>query len=323
MYATMKRIFYLFFAVLLASCNLPDSRSVEAATQPASTPTVVVPLQTNIPDPTSTETSLPSMLTVTPIPCDPSTADYCITDGHFLFQRPILPPDNDTIDLSYAYASTQNGKRDPHHGVEFQNPFGTSVFSAGDGVVVFADADKTTKFSPWRNFYGNVIIIRHAGEMYTLYAHLSAILVQVGAEVKAGDEIGKVGQTGGATGPHLHFEVRKGSDYTDYLSTENPELWLIPPRGTGAISIALMTGEARNYERPLVITRYADGGDEPIFMYYITSYTKGFEHHLEDAVLSNLPPGRYKIAFTHFSGLKERFILVEAGKLTQIVFNLK
>lgn len=322
MYATMKRVFYLFFAVLVASCNLPDSSSVNVVTEATSTPRIVVPFQTNIPEPTATATLFPPTLTATPIPCDPLTADYCISAGNFLFQRPIQPPDNDTIDLSYAYASTQNGKRDPHHGVEFQNPFGTSVFSAGDGVVVFADADKTTKFSPWTNFYGNVIIIRHPGEIYTLYAHLSAILVQAGDEVRAGDEIGKVGQTGGATGPHLHFEVRKGSDYADYLSTENPELWTIPPRGTGAISITLITGEPRNYERPLVITRYAEG-DIPVFTYYVTTYTKGFENNPEDAVLSNLPPGKYKVAFTHFTGMKERFILVEAGGLTEVVFNLK
>jgi len=318
----MKRVFYLFFAILLASCNLPDSSSVEVITQPASTSTIVVPLQTNIPKPTSTEIPIPPTQTSTPIPCDPLNAGYCVTDEYFLFQRPIQPPDNDTIDLSYAYASTQNGKRDPHHGVEFQNSFGTSVFSAGDGVVVFADADKTTKFAPWTNFYGNVIIIRHVGEMYTLYAHLSAILVQAGDEVRVGEEIGKVGQTGGATGPHLHFEVRVGGDYTDYFSTENPELWLIPPRGMGAISITLMTGEARNYERPLVITRYAEG-DIPVFTYYVTTYTKGFEHNTEDAVLSNLPPGKYKIAFSHFTGMKESFVLVEAGNLTEVVFNLK
>lgn len=226
-------------------------------------------------------------------------------------------------DISYLYASTQNGKRDPHHGVEFQNEFGTPVHAAGDGTVVFADADQTIKFSPWTNFYGNVVIIQHADDLYTLYAHLSAIRVQGGDEVKAGAEIGQVGQTGGATGPHLHFEVRRGGDYTDHFSTENPELWMLPPQGTGALSITLLTNETRNQERPLVLTRYADGSDISVFTYYLTTYTKGFEHHAEDAVLSNLPPGRYKLAFSHFTGLKERFFLVEAGKLTEVVFDLK
>jgi hypothetical protein len=207
--------------------------------------------------------------------------------------------------------------------VEFQNAFGTPVHAAGDGTVVFADADKTTKFSPWTNFYGNVVIIRHDEDLYTLYAHLSMILVQVGSEVKSGDIIGQVGATGGATGSHLHFEVRKGSDYTDYFSTENPELWLAPLDGTGALSVTLKTTLERNVERPLVITRYAAGSDDVLFTYYITSYARGFEHNLEDAVLNKLPSGRYKIAFSDSSGLKERIFFVEAGKLTEVVFDLK
>ena len=67
--------------------------------------------------------------------------------------------------------------------------------------------------------------------MYTLYAHLSKVDVQAGDEVKAGDLIGKVGQSGVATGSYLHFEVRKGGDGTDYFSTQNPELWLAPNDG--------------------------------------------------------------------------------------------
>ena len=244
-------------------------------------------------------------------------------DGTFIFQRPIQLPYNDKSDLTYAYASTQNGKRDPHHGVEFQNDFGTPVHAAGDGVVVFADVDKAVKFSPWTNFYGNVVVIRHAGEIFTLYAHLSTMLVQAGAEVKAGDMIGQVGQTGGATGAHLHFEVRTGSEYTDHFSTQNPELWIQPPSGTGAISITLNTSYERNYERPLVISRYADASNELLFSYYITSYTKGFEMNFEDAVLSNLVPGRYKIAFSDSSGLQERFVFVEEGRLTEVFFELK
>jgi len=318
----MKRVFYLLIAILVASCNLPASENTPVSL-PTITETLVLPTETASPLPTAPEIVIPPTLTSTPIPCDPLATDYCIGSGHFLFQRPIHLPDNETIDLTYAYASTSNGKRDPHHGVEYQNPFGTSVFAAGDGIVVFAGEDKTIKFSPWTNFYGNVIIIQHGSEMYTLYAHLSEILVQAGVEVKAGAEIGKVGQTGGATGSHLHFEVRKGGDYTEYFSTENPELWTIPPRGTGAISITLLTNETRNYELPIVVTRFAEGSDDILFTYYITTYTKGFEHNTEDASLSALPPGRYKVAFTGPTGLKERTVFVEEGNLTEIVFDLR
>ena len=66
--------------------------------------------------------------------------DYCITDGHFLFQRPIKSPANTSVDETYRYASTANGTRDPHHGVEFLNKFGTPVYAAGDGVVTGSPA---------------------------------------------------------------------------------------------------------------------------------------------------------------------------------------
>jgi murein DD-endopeptidase MepM/ murein hydrolase activator NlpD len=322
MKTTMKRVFYFFTALLLTACNLPASESIEITSEPAPTSFVLTATQTEFLSPTATETLIPPTSTATPIPCDPLTVDFCIVDGMFIFQRPIQPPYNMVTDLTYAYASTQNGKRDPHHGVEFQNDFGTPVHAAGDGEVVFADVDKIVKFSPWTNFYGNVVLIRHANEVYTLYAHLSTIAVQAGAQVKAGEVIGQVGQTGGATGSHLHFEVRTGSDYFDHFSTQNPELWMMPPPGTGAISITLQTGLDKNYERPLVISRYVDTTDELLYTYYITSYTKTFEMNNEDAVISNLVPGRYKIAFGDPSGLKERFVFVEEGKLTEVVFVL-
>lgn len=321
----MKRAFLLILTLGIISCNLPSTEITQTTAEVPNfifTATSTVVDFTATPFPVSSNTPIPPTSTQTPIPCDPFTAEYCITNGQFLFQRPIQPPDNDRIDLSYAYASTQNGKRDPHHGVEFQNAFGTPVYAAGDGEVVFADADKTTKFSPWTNFYGNVVIIQHANDIYSLYAHLSSILVQAGDQVVAGDEIGQVGATGGATGSHLHFEVRTGSDYSDYFSTQNPELWMIPPQETGTLSITLKTSYEQNYERPLVITRYANESDDPIYTYYISTYTKGFEFNLEDAVLSSLPPGKYKIAFSDVSGLKERFVFVEAGRCTQVVFDL-
>ncbi|MDL1941000.1 hypothetical protein FBQ99_01495 [Chloroflexi bacterium CFX2] len=305
----------LLIAFLLASCNSPvQSSPTEQPVEPTQTQALPTATGTFMPTALPTETKSPP----TPIPCDPLSVDYCIIDWGFRFQRPILPPGNDAVDLTYLYATTQNGARDPHHGVEFQNAFGTPVHAAGDGEVVFAGSDKSVKFSPWTNFYGNVIVIRHTDDFYTLYAHLSNIFVSAGNAVKAGERIGEVGASGGAAGSHLHFEVRRGGDYTDYFSTENPELWLIPQSGTGALSITLKMDAERNYERPLVITRYVN--DSAAFTYYISSYAKGFEHNPEDAVLGGLPPGRYKIAFNDSLGLRERMVMVEAGRLTTVVF---
>lgn len=318
----MRPCCFVIFSLLIISCNLPLTQA--AAVEPLSTTANEAETATVPATLAPAETPTPTLaVTKTSIPCDPYTADYCITAGVFTFSRPIYPPGSNEIDLSYPYASTQKGKRDAHHGVEFQNAFGTEVHAAGDGEVVFADSDASVKFSPWNNFYGNVVVIRHSGELFTLYAHLSNILVVPGQEVYAGSVIGNVGMSGGATGPHLHFEVRKGADYTAYFSTLNPELWLYPKEGMGAISITLKSAEERNYERPLVITRLGEDGITALFIYYLTSYARDFEYNDEDAVLSNLPPGTYKIAFNDLSGLRERIVEVRAEKLTEVIFEIK
>ncbi|MES2184425.1 MAG: M23 family metallopeptidase [Pseudomonadota bacterium] len=86
-----------------------------------------------------------------------------------------------------------------HLGTDFAAPTGTPVRTVGDGVVEFAGV---------QNGYGNVIFVRHRGDDVTVYAHLSHIDVAKGQKVSQGDKIGLVGQTGWATGPHLHFEFR-------------------------------------------------------------------------------------------------------------------
>src|SRR6185503_775303 len=106
-----------------------------------------------------------------------------------IFQRPIEAPANTSVDQTYAYGSTARSTREPHHGVEFLNKYGTPVHAAADGVVVFAGADKEAVYSPWVDFYGNVIVVEHADNLFTLYAHLSAIDVQVGQRVEVEEKI--------------------------------------------------------------------------------------------------------------------------------------
>lgn len=86
-----------------------------------------------------------------------------------------------------------------HLGVDYAAPTGTAVRSVGDGVVDFAGV---------QNGFGNVVIIKHRSNHTTLYAHLSRINVHKGQAVSQSDNIGAVGATGWATGPHLHFEFR-------------------------------------------------------------------------------------------------------------------
>lgn len=104
------------------------------------------------------------------------------------------------------------GASSDHKGVDLKASEGQTVKASADGVVSFAGDQRG---------YGKIVIIDHTGDIQTAYAHLSSISVSKDAEVSQGDTIGAAGQTGTATGPHLHFEVRKNDtrvDPMDYIT---------------------------------------------------------------------------------------------------------
>jgi murein DD-endopeptidase MepM/ murein hydrolase activator NlpD len=97
----------------------------------------------------------------------------------------------------------------PHKGIDMAAPNGTPVHAAAAGVVVLAGA-----LTEHGGRYGKTVIIEH-GARRSLYAHLSSITVKVGERVAAGTPIGTVGETGFASGPHLHFEIREQDRLVD------------------------------------------------------------------------------------------------------------
>ena len=108
------------------------------------------------------------------------------------------------------------GARGPraHEGIDLPAPTGTPVLAAADGQVVYAGNGIRG--------YGNLVVLQHPGDLLTVYAHNSELFVTAGQAVRAGERIALVGQTGRATGPHLHFEVRQGQiprDPMPYLTS--------------------------------------------------------------------------------------------------------
>lgn len=88
-----------------------------------------------------------------------------------------------------------------HKGIDFAAPIGDNVYACKEGVVAYVFLNDKT--------LGNYIILSHENNMTSVYAHLSQVTVDQGQKVQSGQIIGKVGSTGMATGPHLHFELRQ------------------------------------------------------------------------------------------------------------------
>jgi murein DD-endopeptidase MepM/ murein hydrolase activator NlpD len=89
-----------------------------------------------------------------------------------------------------------------HNAVDLGAPVGTPIYAAAEGKVIISKND-----GGWNGGYGNYVVITHTNNTQTLYGHASVTLVNVGDTVKKGQLIARVGQTGHATGPHLHVEV--------------------------------------------------------------------------------------------------------------------
>lgn len=96
-----------------------------------------------------------------------------------------------------------------NEGMNIAAPAGTTVSSAGEGKVIYIGKDIEG--------YGNLIIVKHSNDYMTAYAHVKDVLVERGAQVRKGESLATVGQTGNADEPQLHFSIRKGK------KTINPE----------------------------------------------------------------------------------------------------
>lgn len=115
----------------------------------------------------------------------------------------IWPVEGQCVDLF------EETERKRHQGIDITSPSGTPIKASSSGTVLYSG--NTIRG------YGNLIILRHSEEFVTLYAHNQVNLVEEGTWVEKGQMIGRVGQTGRATGPHLHFEIRRNNKAVDPL----------------------------------------------------------------------------------------------------------
>jgi murein DD-endopeptidase MepM/ murein hydrolase activator NlpD len=318
---------------LLSACQAAEGW-VEITPHPTATMAVVVPDHEVLP--TKPVKNQPEVTPQKPILSEETEQDdpeldcdepFCLIEWPGWLERPFSEGDIRTIDRTYPYASTGDGTLDLHHGVEFPNKYGTPVLAAHAGEVVFAGTDNMTKLGPFGGFYGNVIVLRHPNllsedrDVFTLYAHLSEIGVAVGDDVESGEAIGKVGATGAADGPHLHFEVRV--DVNDYAHTVNPVLWFAPLDDLESDDSAMLAGlilDRGGTPVPhfsLTLEKLTDEGPVERHYYPETYYpTRVNEHPLlgENFVVPDIPAGNYRLAF--ISGrMYEFFFELKPGSL--------
>jgi murein DD-endopeptidase MepM/ murein hydrolase activator NlpD len=327
---------------VVATAELTKSTSSGNKTaQPitTSTPEVLSRIETEIPSPIKTKTSSPTSFpsfTFTPSPSPnsppPCSAQLCTYEGHFYLSRPIEPLYNDRTDTTYRYGSTQDGQRPTHHGVEFVNEEGIPVLASADGVVVVAGSDSQQAFADYPFYYGNLVIIEHNfpqidEPIFSLYGHLSDVLIEEGNIVKTGDVIGLVGHTGVADWSHLHFEVRAGENR--FYDTRNPELWIQPHEDSnGELKGALAGRIMDEYGTPIhipniVIERFNDSGKAER-LFYVESYAdfsvNGDDEWKENFAVGDLPPGKYRVSFVA-RGLQTWEVMVYPGQVTVFVFD--
>ncbi|MDI3491620.1 MAG: hypothetical protein PWP11_2897 [Thauera sp.] len=154
---------------------------------------------------------------------------YYSDDGRSLRQGFLRSP------LEFSRVSSSFGRRlhpiqkswREHKGTDFAAPTGTPVKATSDGVVELAATQRG---------YGNIVILKHRGNISTAYAHLNGFAkgLRKGQPVSQGDIIGYVGSTGWSTGPHLHYEVRIGGAAQNPMTVELPMADALSPRELAA-----------------------------------------------------------------------------------------
>lgn len=300
-------------AVVLA----PDRSTPVAASlpaQPFATP-VGDPLRFVFPSPGPAPVSAwrPPLYTT---PWVPTTHD------HFLFSRPISANEINWPLADYRYGGVFLPEV-VHTGIDIPAPTGTPVLASGAGRVAWAGYGLYTGKNDPTDPYGLAIAIRHdfgyqGATLYTIYGHMDEIDVMLGQQVEPGQKLGKVGQTGKVTGPHLHFEVRVGDN--SFQMSRNPELWIAPPIGWGVLAARItntsgfpLVGQeisvfARDGSRSWTVRTYGEG---PVI---------SDPYYNENVVLGDLPAGEYTIWVPFAGTTYDLNLTISPGLVTYFAF---
>jgi murein DD-endopeptidase MepM/ murein hydrolase activator NlpD len=152
-------------------------------------------------------------------PAEPSARQVSVPDVSESLQEGLVWPINGTINSYFGPRGTSF-----HDGIDIGASEGTPIRAIDRGEVIYSDQLKG---------YGNIVIIRHAQGLVSVYAHNETNLVRQGQVVAKGETVARVGSTGRVTGPHLHFEIRRNNTAQDPLKYM-PQLCCLPASDTVA-----------------------------------------------------------------------------------------
>ncbi len=242
---------------------------------------------------------------------------------HFYFLRPIAVNEVNWPLPDYRYGGTFFGPDIVHTGIDIVAPRGTPVLSAEAGRVVWAGTGLYFGVYNPDDPYGLAIVIEHEfgyknNPLFTVYAHMDEIIINLGDTVKAHQAIGIVGITGFTTGPHLHFEIRVGDN--NFFQTKNPELWIAPPQGWGIAAARLMNQAYAPIEKlDVKLTSLSTKK-----VYRARTYTmrgvNSDDYYQENFVLSDLAAGFYQVSFDYKEQNYVHLIEIKPGVVTYFSF---
>jgi hypothetical protein len=175
--------------------------------------------------------------------------------------------------------------------------------------------------------YGISVMIKHDfnyGEksLYTVYAHLDGVTVEVGQRVKSGEQVGILGLTGNTSGPHVHFEVRV--EDAENGKVQNPELWLSPPVGCGVL--AGLAKDDWGYlmaTKKITLKSYATEKSIEFLTYANEKSIHPDDYFKENFTVADLPAGLYEISMLYKYKWYKTDIFISPGTVNFVYFNGK
>lgn len=244
-------------------------------------------------------------------------------EDHFYFSRPIPSGEVNWPHPRYRYGGTYFGEESTHTGVDLGAERGTPVLASADGEVVWTGFGLYRGITDPNDPYGLAIALRHdfgfdGQPLYTVYAHLASSDVWRGQRVRAGEQIGTVGDTGHASGAHLHYEVRLGENY--YFATLNPELWVVPPEGWGVLAGRVLSTWGRLIPETTVRVTSVDTGQEWEVLTYALDTIHADPVYQENFVLGDLPAGPYEVRIVYAGRAYSAWLFVLPGQTNFVTF---